>query len=517
MSTRLSKSALFATLPPPWPEDLRPRIRAAVAARPEHKLVVIDDDPTGTQTVYNVPVLTSWSVETLRAEFSGSESCFYILTNSRSLPPDQARALTLELAKNLQAAAGIQSFTLVSRSDSTLRGHFPLETDTLAEVLGPFDATLLIPYFEDGGRYTIDNVHYIAEEDTLIPTAETPFARDSAFGYRSSHLPTYAEEKSSGRIKACEVRCIGLDELRRGGPEAITQRLLELPQGSLVVLNAAALADIDVFVAGLLAAELQGRRFCFRTAAEFPAARLGLARQSLLTAHTLGLTHKVGRRTGSRSSSRDYLPPGAVLPPPETHRESSVVSEEERDSSTVALPNMGGLIIVGSYVPTTTRQVAQLAEEEDLLRIELRVDQLLSARRRQILGDVSTAITKALSAGQDVMVFTSRPRVGGDSPAGSLQVGTRISEALVELVRGLEVRPRYLLAKGGVTASDLATHALGVKRAVVLGQLVPGVPVWRLGLEAKFPGMTYIVFPGNVGGPDALAYALQTLALNANP
>jgi len=169
--------------------------------------------------------------------------------------------------------------------------------------------------------------------------------------------------------------------------------------------------------------------------------------------------------------------------------------------------------MVGSYVPTTTRQLAYLADDEALLRVELRADQLLSARRRQILDNFSTIIAKALSAGQDVMVFTSRPRVGGDSPAGSLQISSRISEALVELVRGLEVRPRYLLAKGGVTSSDLATRALGVKRAMVLGQLVPGVPVWRLGLEAKFPGMTYVVFPGNIGGPDALAYALQTLAL----
>lgn len=517
MSTQLSKSALFATLPPPWNEYLRLRIREAVAARPEHKIVVIDDDPTGTQTVYDVPVLTSWELETLRAEFSAYEPCFYILTNSRSLPPEQARALTLELAKNLRAAAGVRPFTLVSRSDSTLRGHFPLETDALDEVLGPFDATLLIPYFEDGGRYTIDNVHYIADGDMLVPTAETPFARDAAFGYRSSHLPTYAEEKSGGRIKASEVRSIGLDELRRGGPDAITERLMALPRGSLVVVNAAALADIEVFVAGLLAAERQGRRFCFRTAAEFPAARLGLARRPLLTAHALGLTTTIGTRTASQSSSRDYLPPGSVLPPRETHRKSSGTTQEERDPASAQLPNSGGLIVVGSYVPTTTRQVAQLADNKDLLRLELSVDQLLTARRRQILHNVSTIVTKALSAAQDVMVFTSRPRVGGDSPAASLQIGTRISEALVELVRGLEVRPRYLLAKGGVTASDLATHALGVKRAMVLGQLVPGVPVWRLGLEAKFPGMTYIVFPGNVGGPDALAYAVKTLRLRTEP
>jgi uncharacterized protein YgbK (DUF1537 family) len=517
MSGCISKSATFAALPPPWPEDLRPRIRAAVAARPEHKVVVLDDDPTGTQTVHDVAVLTSWEVETLRSEFNSVESCFYILTNSRSFPPEDARALILTLAKNLRAAAGARSFTLVSRSDSTLRGHFPLETDALAEVLGPFDATLLIPYFEDGGRYTIADTHYLADGDTLLPTAETPFARDAAFGYRSSHLPTYAEEKSGGRVKAVEVQSISLADLRLGGPEAIAARLLALPQGSLVVVNAAAPSDLDVFVTGLLAAETQGRRYCFRTAAQFPAARLALERRPLLTARALELLNNASERSARQSSSRDYQAPGAVFPPPEKYRKPVAGLKEPQKPAPGVLPNTGGLTMVGSYVPTTTRQLAKLAENEHLLRIELRVEQLLSSRRRDLLSNVAATLTKALSSAQDVVVFTSRPLVAGDNPARSLQIGSRISEALVELVRGLEIRPRYIVAKGGITSSDLATRALGVKRALVLGQLVPGVPVWRLGLEAKFPGLIYVVFPGNVGGPDALAYALEVLNYKTSP
>jgi len=278
-----------------------------------------------------------------------------------------------------------------------------------------------------------------------------------------------------------------------------------------VVLNAAALADLDVFVAGLLAAEMQGRRYCFRTAAQFPAALLGLEGRPLLTARTLELTRRAGNRSARQASSRDYQLPGTVVLPAEAHRKPAAFSKPKASHSFSVLPNTGGLIVVGSYVPTTTRQLAYLQDDEDLLRVELRVDQLLSSRRRQALDNVAMILAKALAASQNVMVFTSRARVSGDSPAGSLEVGNRISEALVELVAGLAVRPRYILAKGGVTASDLATRALGVKRTMVLGQLVPGVPVWRLGLEAKFPGMTYVVFPGNVGGPDALAYAIQAL------
>ena len=51
-----------------------------------------------------------------------------------------------------------------------------------------------------------------------------------------------------------------------------------------------------------------------------------------------------------------------------------------------------------------------------------------------------------------------------------------------------------------------------MKRARVLGQLLPGVPVWELGDETKFPGLPYIVFPGNVGGPTALVEAVERLA-----
>jgi uncharacterized protein YgbK (DUF1537 family) len=459
-------------------------------------LVVIDDDPTGTQTVHNIPVLTTWAAEELRKEFSRPEPCFYVLTNSRSLSSADADDLALEVARNLKTAAGDRPFFVVSRSDSTLRGHFPVETDALAEVLGPFDATLLIPYFEDGGRFTINDIHYIAEGDVLVPTEATSFARDEVFGYRSSHLPTYVEEKTRGRIKAREVQSIGLSELRGGGPETVARRLRELPSGCVTVVNAAALSDLDVLVVAVLKAEAQGRRFLFRTAAQFPAARLGLEPRPLRTAVTLGLATLGDHKTFEPSEPADL----------ET-------ASEPRDwkEASVKFARFGGVTIVGSHVPTTTQQLAGLSEIEGLLQIELRVDQLLSSRRHQRISEVAKVVEAAVSTGQDVVVFTSRARVSGETSASNLQIGARVSEALVELLKAVQVRPHYIVAKGGITSSDLATGALAVKRAEVLGQLLPGVPVWRLGPEARFPGLMYVVFPGNVGGPDALATALTIL------
>lgn len=156
MSAVLSKTTTLAALPPEWPADSLPDIRTKISGR-RSKLVVLDDDPTGTQTVHDIAVVTDWSVETLANELAGDAAGFYILTNSRSLAKAATVALHRELAANLQLASSRTGvgFSLVSRSDSTLRGHFPLETDTLAAALPPVAAIILIPYFEAGGRLTL--------------------------------------------------------------------------------------------------------------------------------------------------------------------------------------------------------------------------------------------------------------------------------------------------------------------------------------------------------------------------
>jgi uncharacterized protein YgbK (DUF1537 family) len=471
MTGAITKAELFATLPAPWPENLRPQIRALLASQPGHKLVVLDDDPTGTQTVHDVPVLTVWDLDTLRAEFAQPGPCFYILTNSRSLTAHAAAALNREIARNLQEAAGARQFTIVSRSDSTLRGHFPLETDVLAEELGPFDATILIPYFEAGGRYTVNDVHYVAESDRLVPAAETPFAKDAAFGYRSSNLREWVEEKTGGRVKAADVVSFSIEELRTASlsheaTRAVAVKLLGLPKGSVCIVNAAHPRDVEFFALAALTAERAGARFLYRTAAQWVAARLGLDPQPLITA--AGVTQ-------NRSS--------------------------------------GNLTVVGSYVPKTTEQLARLLEQTDIERVELDVETLLDdARREPALADALTRTNGALRAGRDAVVFTSRKLITDTDAARSLDIGRRVSDALVALVQQLDVRPCYLIAKGGITSSDLATRGLGVKRALVLGQLLPGIPVWRLGDEAKFPGLDYVVFPGNVGGSGALAEAVNKLS-----
>jgi uncharacterized protein YgbK (DUF1537 family) len=237
----LPKTSTFAALPPEWPEDPMPAVRAALT-RSRRRLVVLDDDPTGTQTVYDLPVLTSWQVEALAQEFAAGTPVFYVLTNSRSLPSAPAAALMREIAGNLREAARRENveFSVVSRSDSTLRGHYPLETDVLAEAIGQTDAAcLIIPFFEAGGRHTLGDIHYVAEGDRLVPAAQTPFARDAVFGYHSSNLRAWVQEKTRGRILAGDVASISLDDLRRGGSDAVQAKLTALPAGRVCIVNAA--------------------------------------------------------------------------------------------------------------------------------------------------------------------------------------------------------------------------------------------------------------------------------------
>jgi len=227
-----------------------------------NKLIILDDDPTGTQTCHDIAVLTVWDVPTLVSELrkpSPESRGFFILTNSRALPPVEAERLLRSICENVAEAARAtgQQVDIVLRGDSTLRGHFPLEVDVAQEVLfgddeHGVDAWVLAPFFLQGGRFTIDDVHYVAEGNQLVPAGQTQFARDATFGYRSSNLRDYIAEKAPGRFEPEQICSISIEDVRVGGPERVREKLISLPKGAIVVVNAAAESDMAVFVAGLL-------------------------------------------------------------------------------------------------------------------------------------------------------------------------------------------------------------------------------------------------------------------------
>ncbi|KAH8695986.1 hypothetical protein BGW36DRAFT_428010 [Talaromyces proteolyticus] len=459
----LSLDETISQLPPPVPFT---HSAADIQQLPHDKLpilVVLDDDPTGTQTCHGINVLTVWDAATLEAEFHSGNRGFFILTNSRALPTPQARDLIHEICTAVQKAAAKTniSFEFVLRGDSTLRGHFPDEPEVAEQVSGKADAWILAPFFRQGGRYTINDVHYVLEGGTkLVPAAQTPFAKDATFGYKSSNLVDYVVEKSKGSIPAERVKSISLEDIRVGGANAVVQKLLSFEKGSVVVLNAIVDTDMEIAVQGLLQATTQGKRYLYRTGAAFVSTRLGI----------------------------EQIPPLSA-------------TELELDQSQTS---PGGLILAGSYVPKTTEQLECLIDGrgEKLKRIVLDVEELL-ANSETLEEAISSAVDLAgeyIAKGEDVLVMTSRKLIIGKDDISSLNIGSVVAAALVLFLRLLVPRPRYIIAKGGITSSDAATKSLRMRRAEIRGQAASGVPLWRCTEStSKFSGIIYVVFPGNVG------------------
>lgn len=457
---------LFAGLPPEWPDTNLPALVREHLARTGEVVVSLDDDPTGVQTVHGIYARTDWSPGALETEFRDDRALFALLTNSRAGDARAAAARVREIASGLLAARRLtgRPFVVVSRSDSTLRGHFPAETDALAATLGPFDATLLIPAFFEGGRITVDDVHLVRQGDLFVPAALTEFATDHAFGFTRSNLRGWVEEKTAGAIEADAVTSISLDTVRRGGPEAVAAALALARRNAVVVVNAVTERDLEVVTLAIVRLEARGRRYLYRTAASFLRTRAAIVARSPLRGADL---------------------PGDGGP---------------------------GLIVAGSYVGRTGEQLAALLAPGDLSAHELAVAAVLDPGRREAtIARVRGELAVDLRSGRDAVLSTSRAFIGGSSPADGLNIGKQVSAALIDIVAGLSTRPAFVIAKGGITSHDIAARALGARRIEVLGQLLAGVPLWRLGAEARWPGLVYAVFPGNVGGVGALREGFEAL------
>jgi uncharacterized protein YgbK (DUF1537 family) len=426
------------------------------------KIVVLDDDPTGSQTVHSCLLLMQWDVETLRIGLTDACPIFFVLTNTRSLPPDRAAAVTREVCRNLKTAIaleGIAEFLVVSRSDSTLRGHYPIETDAIAAELGPFDAHFLVPAFFEGGRITRDSIHYLVADGVTTPVHKTEFARDSVFGYHHSYLPNYVEEKTQGAIPAAKVERFLLKDIRA----SCLDRLLQLSGDRCVAVDAETQADLDRFARDCLAAAAQGKRFLFRSAA------------SLLTAL-------------------------AALPP------QPVAAE---DMAQYVREGKPGAAIVGSHVKKTTQQLERLLQEPDVVGVEIDVAHLLEEspqQREAILVATLDRIRDVHVARKTPTIYTSRQELSFSDAETRLRFGEAVSALLMDVVRGLPDDIGFLISKGGITSNDVLSQGLALRTARLLGQILAGCSVVRTPTDhPQFPHLPVVLFPGNVGNAEALA------------
>ncbi|SDH85214.1 Uncharacterized conserved protein YgbK, DUF1537 family [Alteribacillus persepolensis] len=440
-----------------------------------HKVIALDDDPTGVQTVHNIPVFTDWSEDTIEQAFDDPRQLVFILTNSRSFSEAETKQVHQDIAERIARISQKKDmpFLLISRGDSTLRGHYPLETEVLKDTLEQnldeaIDGEIIMPFFRQGGRLTVQDVHYIQQGDTFTPVGESEFAKDRMFGFQSSSLPAYIEEKTNGSFPKEQVECVTLEELRNLDIDAIEEKLLGLTNFQKLVVNAIEDEDIRVFCIALYGALAKGKNFLYRTAATF--------------------TKEV-----ADISAKPYLKADTLYQKSTEH---------------------GGLIVVGSHVQKSTDQLHVLQENKHIHFIEFNC---LTAQDKEAFQQekerVQQELDQHIADGTTVCVYTSRERLdlGDDRREEELKLSVDISKAVTEFVKKSKYEPKFVIAKGGITSSDVGTNGLGVTKAEVLGQIAPGIPVWKTGEDSRFTGIPYIIFPGNVGSEDTLKEVVEIL------
>ena len=340
----------------------------------------------------------------------------------------------------------------------------PLETQLLRQGLAEgglqVDGEILCPFFKEGGRFTIGNTHYVKYGSELVPAAQTEFAKDKTFGYSHSDIGAYG---------AGSVTCISLEELRGQDYDAIVAKLMAVTDFGKVCVNAVDYCDVKVFAVALYRAMAQGKTFLFRTAA--------------------GLVKVVG----------------GITDIPLLRRQDMVTVDT----------HTGGVVVVGSHTQKTTAQLEALLQLSCVVPIQFNSDLVLQGDEA-FYAEVDRCVAleeEVIRSGKVAVCFTSRKllTVENDTPESALMRSVKISDGVQSLVGRLKVTPAFIIAKGGITSSTVGTEALGVKKANVLGQICPGIPVWQTDETSKFPKIPYVIFPGNVGDADTLRQAVEIL------
>lgn len=439
------------------------------------RLLVLDDDPTGSQCVVGVDVAFTEDPVVPAGVLAHEGATCFVLTNTRALDEPDAVAKNRRIVRGvLESGVRADGLHIVSRSDSTLRGHVLAEPHAIADELAQHgtdvDAFLFCPAMLEAGRFTQDDVHYARVDGEVRRVEDTDFARDATFGYSTSNLRRFLQERSDGAVSAAEVLSISLDDIRDGGVERVVEVLRGATERRWVVINATEYSDMDVVADAVGRLEADGRVFVSRCGPSFVRSLAG--------------------QSGAAVLGADDIRAAAEHPRAATKRRAH------------------GLVVVGSHVGLTTQQLAVVQQRGGLLEVELAVPRLLTDDTRE--AEITRAAETA-SIGldeQNVVIYTSRDLISTSSREESLAIARSVSDAVVEVVQRVRrALPAWVIAKGGITSHEVAAHGLGIDRARVQGQFWPGQISLFAPQEAPEDvlGCPYVVFPGNVGGRDALA------------
>ena len=480
------------------------------------KIVVFDDDPTGSQTVHSCPLLLRWDAASLRQGLADPSPLLFLLVNTRDLAPEQARARLTSLCRTLQpllaeavAAGTIERWLVVSRGDSTLRGHFPLESELIAAELGPFAASFLVPAFLSGGRTTAAGVHLLHGE----PVHRSAFAQDRLFGYGTSFLPAWVAEKTAGAIPAEAVQRIDRSELeaavaeREGfdgkGFQALVGRLADLTGNPWVVVDGERPAQLAAFAAAV--DRVTDPAVGPVAGGDAPAASAPTASAPTASAPTHGPRRFLFQSAASLITALAALPPQPLDP-------AGLAALRRRNSEGQPL---AGLVLVGSHVPLADAQLASLLAESACGGVDLEVAKvarvLAGPLPDRLLPSLESAWLERLQAvlarGQTPVLFTSRGELACSSPAERRALGEALAGLMARLAARLAPQLGYLISKGGITSQTLLAEGLDLAQVRLEGQLLPGLSLLRpagAGVPEALAGLPLITFPGNLGDASTL-------------
>ncbi len=426
------------------------------------KLIVIDDDPTGSQTVHNCPLLLSWHVEALVKGLQHPANVLFILANTRALPRREAEARLRTICRHLKQALdhlGLENWQVASRGDSTLRGHFPLDVQVLSQELGPFALWFLLPAFLPGGRTTVAGQHLLQGQ----PVHLSSYAKDSRFGYSTSSLAAWVEEKSAGEIQQETVTAIYQEDYTNSSH--LQNRLASLPMGSVVTVDASQPEHLVSFGRVVQQRHRQGCRDLFWGAA------------SLINA--------------------------LVAMGPQTWTGKDLAMVRRRDS----WGPQPGVIVVGSHQLSSDRQLAQLLTAPSIRALEIPLEPLLQPQfPAHLVPHLGLALERTLKQEhRTAVLYTSRgERLRGNEP-GQLALARAIAQLQEALLRPLQSSLGYVISKGGSTSDTLLRHVLSVDHVMLRGQVMPGISlVQSATVPGQPPGLPVICVPGNVGPDETL-------------
>jgi len=435
------------------------------------KFVVIDDDPTGSQTVNDCLLLLKWDSSTLIKGFESKSNLFFILANTRSLSENNAKLIIEEICKNLKTVIASQAFEeeiiFISRGDSTLRGHNFLEPSALNSCLGPFDATFHIPAFIEGKRLTINGSHFVDN----IPIDQTIFAKDEIFGYETSNVKNLLFQKSKSQINIEDIQNLFLSDIEILNDEennVVFKKLKNLKNNKHVIVDVENYSQLKKFSLAIKKLTQQ-KKFLFRTAASFISSIS--EKKSVSKIETFFSNLRV------RNKENSFLP---------------------------------GLIIVGSFVELSTIQLKNLLEMRNCNPIELNVFEFFKItssdnnkkQRNLFKNKFLKEIRFSFEKGKTPVLFTSRKFMPLEY-SEQFNFYNSLASFIAELVADLKYEIGYLISKGGITTNVILSNGLNADYVYLEGQILTGISVvtYNLKNDTKLPIVTH---PGNIGTNDSL-------------